>query len=281
MYIGSRKNNGTLFVILLVAGFSLIAVYLNEGENGKIHGLQKGALSILADTQQIIYTAIDPVRNLWSTVSNLTKLTKENAELKREVSRLKKERLAKEQTREENARLRELLDFRKVIAYESIPANVIGVGMRHATIILDKGKQDDLSENMPVLLNSGLVGKLLKVVDGASLTQLLTDPKSAVGAKIKENGTVGIVEGEIGGKLMLKFIDSDAEIKLEQTVVTSGLGGIFPKDIPIGKIVNIGKDRATLEVVAEVKPFVNYSKLDQVFIITNPPEKISETFTGI
>lgn len=278
MYVGSKKRSITPFILLVFASLAILAMYLNEGESGKIHGLQDSAIGVFAKGQSVARSITKPFTNAWATISNFNNLIAENGKLKQEIAILKKERLEKGQAKEENLRLRKLLKFTKKIAYESMPASVIGVGLPQATIVLDKGFNDGLSQNMPVVVDSGLVGKVLKVSSDAVLVQLITDPKSAVGAKIKETGDLGIIEGDVGGKLLFKFLQSGSKVKEGDRIITSGMGGIFPKDIVAGIVTSVRSDKSSRQMIVEVRPSVDFSEIEQVFVITNPPKPLAEQF---
>lgn len=278
MYIGSKKRSITPFIILVFASLAILAIYLNEGETGRIHGVQSATIGVFSKAQAIARSATKPFTNAWATVANFNNLISENSKLKQEVARLNKERMEKEQAKEENLRLRKLLKFTKKIAYESMPASIIGIGLPQATLVLDKGSRDGISQNMPVVVDSGLVGKVLRVSPDAVLVQMITDSKSAVGAKIRETGDMGIIEGEAGGKLLFKFLPTESKVKKGDHVVTSGMGGIFPKDIAAGIVTNVRSDTSSRQVIVEVRPAVDFSQIEQVFVITNPPKPISEQF---
>lgn len=281
MQLDSNNRNIIPFVLFVFASFMILAVYLNENESGRIHKLQDGVIGAASVFQSGFRTVARPVINVWATASNFTNLISENKQLKIEVEQLKKEQLQKEQIREENQRLRNLLEFRKKIAYESMPAVIIGANTPFVSLVIDKGSQDGVGQNMPVVVNDGLVGKIYKIAGNASIVQLITDPKSAVGAKISETGDLGIVEGGISGKLYFRFNQNSDKVKNGYNVITSGMGGIFPKDIAIGKVTDVGLDRSSQQFTIEVKPSVDLAYLEQVFIITNPPEPLEKQFNDL
>lgn len=279
MYIGSKKRSVTPLILLTFLSLAILAVYLNEGESGKVHKLQDATIGVLAKGQTVASAATKPFVNAWATITNFNRLIYENGQLKQEIVKLKKERLEKEHAREENFRLRKLLKFTKKIAYESMPSTIIGVGLPQATLVLDRGQKDGVNVNMPVVVDDGIVGKVLRVSADAALVQLITDPKSSVGAKIKQTGDLGIIEGEIGGKLFFKFLPSDSKVKKGDDIITSGMGGIFPKDIQAGKVIDVRSDKSSRQVIVEINPSVDFSQIEQVFVIINPPKPVSEQFS--
>lgn len=278
MQLDENKRSIVPFILLVLASLMILAIYLNEDDSGKIHGLQNRVINVTAKFQSGFKIVTKPISNTWSTISNFSNLLAENKKLRAEVEDLKKEQLRKEQIKEENEKLRSLLNFRKKIAYESLLAIVIGAGTPYVTFIVDKGLEDGIKQNMPVVVNEGLVGKIHNVAKNASIVQLITDPKSAVGAKILETGELGIIEGEIGGKLFFKYSQNGSKVKNGYTIITSGMGGIFPKDIVIGKVTDIEFDRSSQQFSIAIKPAANFAYVEQVFVITNPPESLEKQF---
>lgn len=277
----SNKKSIIPFALFVLASLMILAIYLNEDESGRIHGFQDGFINVNARFQSGFKVITKPASNTWTTISNFSNLLSENKKLRAEVEELKKEQLRKEQFKEENEKLRSLLEFRKKMAYESMMAIVIGAGTPYATLIVDKGLEDGIKQNMPVVVNEGLVGKIYKAAKNASIVQLITDPKSAVGAKISETGELGIVEGEIGGKLFFKYSQDGGKIKKDYSVITSGMGGIFPKDIVIGKVTGVEFNRSSQQYTVGVKPAANIAHIEQLFVITNPPESLEKQFSDL
>ncbi len=118
----------------------------------------------------------------------------------------------------------------------------------------------------------GLVGRVVEVRPGASIVQVLTDPASTVGAHVVRTRTPGIVEGEPSGALRFKYMARDgAQIEVGDVLVTSGQGGLFPRGIPVGRVRSIDDRGAALFHYAVLEPAVNFSRVDDVLLITGEP----------
>lgn len=277
----SQFKSRLIFVILIIACLVLLALYLNQENNNPISFLQRTALSVFSPAQKAVNSLITPVRNSWKAISHLSTLEENNLKLQKQVNSMKKGEIEIEEVKKENERLRSLLAFKKKIKYESLPASIIGISNSpQSIIVIDKGRDNSINKLMPVLAEEGLVGKVTLSINHASQVQLLTDPKSSVGARVNRTGAVGIVEGDIGGRIFLKYLPKNSRVKVNDIITTSGLGGIFPKDVLIGKVVSVKTDPGSEEPLVEIKTAVNFSRLDQVFVITNPPIELPKNLLG-
>lgn len=273
-----QQNIRLIFILLIIFSLVILASYLNEKENGPVSFIQQSFVKIIVPFQRTANSAVKPLKNFFSSIGDLTTLRDENIKLKKELENLKNQKFDYEQTKEENEQLRKILKFKKKITFESLPAAVIGKSNNiYSSMIIDKGKNDGVFKNMPVLSSEGLAGKVVASFSDASIVQLITNVRSSVGAKVKGSNNFGIVEGSLDGELFLRFLARKSKIRIGDEIVTSGLGGIFPKDIQIGKVLEIKQDEGSLEPLIKVAPRVLPAKLEQVFVITNPPSEITET----
>jgi rod shape-determining protein MreC len=194
--------------------------------------------------------------------------------LEQEVERLESEKIQFNEYLLENQRLTALLDYKQVMInnYNFQIASVIGrdPGNWFGTLTLNRGSGEGVMENMAVLTPDGLVGRVITVSFSTSEVLLITDPRSGVGSLIQDNRTTGIVEGVAGSSGMARMIHipNNAMVEIGQAVVTSGQGSIFPKGIPVGVINNIHNDPSGLFLIADILPYANLNKLEEVLIVT-------------
>lgn len=174
----------------------------------------------------------------------------------------------------ENFRLREMLDFKERVSYELLPAEVIArdPSQWFETIIINKGYDNGVQNDMAIVTSEGLVGNVAKVSRNSSQVLLLTDSRRAVSALVqrtREPGTVGIVEGypEEKGSLRMINIPPEASLQTGDTVISAGLGGVFPKGLVIGHIVETGSDQYGLLQQAILRPAVDFNRLEEVFVV--------------
>lgn len=196
--------------------------------------------------------------------------------LRHENEQLKTGQLQAAATARENDQLRALFDWKKQVPWQLELAQVV---MRDPanwwrTVQIDRGTRDGLRENLPVLTSDGLVGRISSVRLASAQVVLIGDPNCRVSALV-ENAThdIGVLNasGPLDPSLVeLSYLTSGANLQAGQNVVTSGLGGIFPKGIPIGKVVDAQSIEFGLATEARVKLNANPGALEQVWVLMNP-----------
>ena len=196
--------------------------------------------------------------------------------LRHENEQLKTGQLQAAATARENDQLRALFDWKKQAPWQLELAQVV---MRDPanwwrTVQIDRGTRDGLRENLPVLTSDGLVGRISSVRLASAQVVLIGDPNCRVSALV-ENAThdIGVLNasGPLDPSLVeLSYLTSGANLQAGQNVVTSGLGGIFPKGIPIGKVVDAQSIEFGLATEARVKLNANPGALEQVWVLMNP-----------
>ena len=202
-------------------------------------------------------------------------LEKENAELK-ERSVDYDEILA------ENKRYRELLDFKAAHRQFNVRAGSVisrDYGTWSNTMVIDIGSEDGIEENMAVVTPAGVVGFISDVYPHSSRVQLLTDPRTSIGAIVQrpESRVSSVVRGNGNVPTEPQFVNiaKDADILEGDTLVTSGFGSIYPKGLYIGTIVSIHQDDNDFVKYAVIRPGVDFSKLEEVFVITHSTDNSS------
>jgi rod shape-determining protein MreC len=199
----------------------------------------------------------------------------ENKQLKTRVDKLVSLEAQVQQLSKDNKELRDVLGEEKNLSdFKPLPASVIGRNPDrwHEMIIIDKGKKDGIKQNMAVMTAKGLIGKVKSVNQFSSTVQLLSalDPKNRISAFVQgEANAYGLVEGYDKEKklLLVKRIPYDAKVKKGQTVITSGLGGVFPQGLLIGKVIDVKPDQYGLNQTAYVKPGADFYDIQKVLVI--------------
>lgn len=170
---------------------------------------------------------------------------------------------------DENARLRNFLNFQKIIPYTSIAAQVIGRDPSNwsNSIIIDKGSSNGINKSMAVMSARGLVGRIVESGKSSSKVLLITDPNLKVGITISRNRQGGVMVGRPGGRCKIIYISLDSDAKPGDKVITAGFGNVFPKGILIGEIEKVGREEGRLYKYAIVRPSQDLSKLEEVLCI--------------
>jgi rod shape-determining protein MreC len=208
---------------------------------------------------------------IWSTYVAWKDVRSQNRILREENQRLKVEALAVSETETENRRLRRLLELKARLPMATVTGEVIarewGGWVRSLTI--NKGEADHVQKLTAVISPDGLVGRVVDVRPGAAIVQILTDPASTVGAHALRSRAPGVVEGDPRGTLRFKYMARDgAGLEIGDLVVSSGLGGLFPRGLPIGHVRSIDDRGSALFHYAVLDPVVDLSRLYEVLLVT-------------
>jgi rod shape-determining protein MreC len=243
---------------------------------GYLQGAEDFILRVVTPLHRWFSARTSSVGHAVQSLRDVRGLAEENERLRRENDALIIENVQLKEAEGENVRLRQLLDFaRSEPSYEfrgaEVVARVIGEdpSLYLDYIIIDQGERQGISLGMPVATERGLVGRVTTVHDTTSEVLLITDVNSAVTALTQSSRATGIVRGVAGGGLVLNQVAQDAELNEGDIVLTSGLGGIFPKGLVIGQITGVHQRDFEMFQAAEVRPTVNFRDLEQVLVIAS------------
>jgi rod shape-determining protein MreC len=227
------------------------------------------------------YTAITLVLN---SPQDVNELRVRNLELENEVARLRSQIVSLEQQLSESRGLEELLGYaRSQPGYQYTASAVIGRDPSPFLhyIIIDHGSDDGLRKGMPVITQSGLVGRIDAVTAGASRVQLINDPSAVVNIKLQKQKIDAQIQGSVTGEIGLDMVPQDTLLEAGDVILTSGLGGNYPADILIGQVISIRKLENDLFQTATVQPVVDFSQLQAVLVIRNfKPVDLTPLITG-
>ena len=202
-------------------------------------------------------------------------LAQQNEELHHDNDVLRQQVRAFSETGRENLRLLQLLNLKEHTAYRNVMARVIGRDASNwwKSIQIDRGINDGIRNDMPVLNADGLVGKTISVTRGEARVLLLVDPNCKVSALLqdsREPGVVSGVESSFRPRCVMTYVNRDAKIKPGETVIASGLGGIFPKGIPIGTVTRTQLNKQTgMYQDVDIAPAADFQRLEEVIVILN------------
>ena len=261
------KSRGLL---LLSAVVVVCLLLLTLQTRGGATGAADAVALVIAPVQIGLAKLSRGALGLWTTYLDWKNVRAENVRLREEMQRLRVEALRVTETVEENARLRRLLALQQRLPLQTLSSEIIarewGGWVRSLTV--NRGRGDRVTRLAAVIAPDGLIGRVVDVRPGTSVVQVLTDPASTVGAHVVRTRTPGIVEGEPRGTLRFKYMARDgAAIQVGDTVVTSGLGGLFPRGIPIGRVRAIDDRGSALFHYAMLTPAVDFARIDEVLLL--------------
>ncbi len=262
-----KRYRYLLLAIALLLSTLLLYSY-NLRKKGASSFFERAVLTLAAPLQAGFDTAFDSVTGIWGNYLWLVDTRQRNLQLEAENSRLRGDLQRVEEVRLQNERLRELLAFVDEVDRPALPAQVIGEDASNwaRTIVIDKGTRAGLRDGLPVVAAEGVVGRIIKTAPNSARVLLITDASSAVAALIQRTRTRGVARGR-GAELSLNYALRSADIKVDDLLVTSGMGGVFPKGLTLGRIVEVGRDDFGLFQRVEVKPAADFSHLEEVMVL--------------
>jgi rod shape-determining protein MreC len=261
------RRYGILLAVLLVS-FLLLTVQTRGGGTGRAGELMA---IVLTPVQSLLVRVHRGALGFWANYVDWKVVRREVVSLRGENEQLRVQALQAGETREENTRLRRMLVLRDRLPLATVAGEVIGreAGGWVRSLTVNRGRSDGIAQQTPVIMPDGLVGRVVQVHRGAAVIQLLNDPASTVGAVVQRTRTAGLVEGDAGGAVRFKFMARDgASVAPGDLVVTSGLGTLFPKGLPVGRVVKIEDKGSALFHFAVLAPAVDFSRVEEVLLVT-------------
>lgn len=265
-----QRRARTLLVVLLFTALVLITIDFRGGDDGPADRLRNGVTVIMRPIQEGVATLVRPFGDLGGGVRDVLATRAENQRLRDELADLEVRRSSSVDLQRENQQLRQLLDMRDRTALDTVAARTVALAPSSFewTITIDVGTADGIERDMPVVDGDGLVGRVIQVTPDASRVLLAIDPNFSAASRTARVGEIGSIDGRGGDPMVMRPLDPDADIEVDDELVTSSYqGGVFPAGIPIGtvsEVVDTGS-RLTREVL--VSPFVDFTRLDHVLVV--------------
>lgn len=271
--ISFLRRNSVLIVtgvLLLVSGSLLLA---NARGPRRVDPLGSTLLETLAPLDRGLGAMRNAVSRVWSNYVDLVGAREEAAWLRKRLREVDQRRESTTDLERENARLQALLDLRDRMPGQGVAARVTSAetkGLFHSAT-LGKGTRDGIAPGQAVISADGVVGQVFQASPSAARVLLLGDPSSGIDAIDVRTRARGIVEGSPDEGCRLKYVKRGDEIHVGDELVTSGLDGTFPKGVPLGTITAIVPGERGLFRSAEVKPAVDFSKVEEVLVVATAP----------
>ena len=262
-----RKNRPLVFagVLLLTA---LLWYSVNLRQKDETNFLESVVLRATGPVQATLDRAIVGAADIWGHYLYLVDTSEDNQELIKENRTLRAVLAQSDEVRLENERLRLLLEFKEAQAFETLPARVIAedASSWFRTVMIDKGSEQGVTEGMPVVVAEGVVGRVVRSSPRFSRVLLITDASSAVASLLQGNRARGVCRGK-GEQLVFDFVLRQEGVGIGDRVVTSGMGGVFPKGLMVGSVKGVNRQEFGLFQEIEVTPSVDFSHLEEVLIL--------------
>lgn len=260
-------------MVLIVGVIVLIAVNVIvlsiTSRRSAAFGIERIAIAIVAPFQEIVTRTIIFTRNIWQSYFYLVNVSEENQLLKKRLNQALEENNQGRELELANTRLRNLLNFQKTITGRFVAAQIVGKdpSVWFKTVIIDKGKTDGVDEGFPVVMSQGIVGQVIEVSDHYAKVMLIIDRNSAVDALVQRSRARGVIKGESTDKCRLDYVLRKYDVRSGDTVISSGLDGVYPKGLLIGQVSDILKNDSDIFQEIAVTPFIDFEKLEEVLVV--------------
>ena len=241
--LGHNSNGGGArqLAACVVVSLVLITVSSRMGQGGPLEAVRGAFMTVTTPVRYLGATVSTPFQGLGNIFANLT---------------------ADQAT---------LSDIKDTYNLQSAAARIISgsADSWSSTVTIDKGTADGLSVGMPVSASNGVIGQIVQCGATSSTVRLLTDESSSISAMVQSNRAQGMVVGSASGQVSLTLIRSSQAVNVGDVVVTSGLGGVFPKGLPIGKVTSVQNNPGSLYLDVVVEPFAHTESFEEVLVITS------------
>jgi len=264
--IPSRHKSLVLLAGVILLQVLLLAVQIKRDSQGRL--IRVWTVGAMSPFQRAGAHGVGSIRGIWNHYFALQNTTRDNEQLRRENDALKLQITQLQSKAAEADRLAGLLNFRKLhMEVPMVGARVIGAsaGTATQTIDIDRGERDGIKRNMGVITPDGVVGKVIESYANTAQVLLLTDKDSGVGALLAESRVQSPVGGTGEPLLFMKYVPNDDSVNNGEHVVTSGMDRIFPRDLPVGTIVDIKPGNPFKQI--RVRPAANLERLEEVIVL--------------
>ncbi len=252
-------------------------------EGGSDHSWFSGVLiEIATPIQKLIRLPVDLLGRTWTDYVALVDLRRDNEALRSRVAALEEENLQFREALVASGNLERIVQMRENFEVPLLPSEVVGqdVFPWFRSILLDRGRSHEVLSGMPVVSNHGVVGLVTATSPHASRAMMLLDRQSAVDAIVQRSRARGIVRGKGTGELEFVFMVRGDDVQPDDVVITSGVGGVYPKGLRIGTIVAVQTDEARLLHTGTVRPSVDFGRIEQVFIMLERGPTMDLLYSG-
>ena len=266
---GGQFNSTMLLVLLLVISLVLVVVYAREGEEGPLHTIQDSTSalssplsSIGAASSSLAASATASLEDLTADGQTMNQLQESNATLSQMVVEL-------EEYRQEANRLESLIGLHDAYGFTSVAARVTGYSSDsyNRIITIDVGSASGVTEGLPVMGTTGVVGQVISVSTYSSQVRLLNDAQSGVAVMLQSSRSEAILSGSVEGVLYLEGVDEGVEVTEGEAVITSGLGGGYFRGLVIGTVSKVEQRQGDATRTIVITPNASFDNISEVLVV--------------
>lgn len=255
--------------LIILVTLSIFVLSLSSRQPYPAYGPGRVAIALVAPFQKAIVACTRFFGDIWEHYFFLVTVVDDNRALREELQRT---RALNQQLKEaflSNERLKKLFNLQQKFQEPLIAAQVVGKDPSpwFQSVLLDKGKADGVDKGRPVINPQGVAGIVVEATAHYAKVMLITDPNSAVDAVIQDSRARGIIKGGASGYCVLNFVQRKHDVAVDDVVVSSGMDGVFPKGLPIGRVASVVKQEAGIFQDVSVIPYVDFERLEEVLVV--------------
>ena len=277
-----RYRNLVVLLVVLMAQIVGLAVQVRRTEGGRsmldhrdssgVRLIRYWAVALVSPPERLIHATGDGIYNLWFGYFDLRHVRQQNQQLQQTIDRLRLEQAELMEDAQQGKRLQQLLGFQEHYVYSTVAAQVYGSSGSDLSKVffIDKGEDDGLKRDMPVISPDGIVGKVREVYPHSAQVLAINDQNSGAGVILETTRIRGVLKGNAAGQLEIVGLMADERIKPGEKVLTAGGDMIFPRGLPVGTVQKVIPDPdrdSFIDVI--LKPAAHLNRLDEVLVITS------------
>lgn len=261
---------------LIFAALVIVTTFFMIGDQRAARGERADApwplsalLEAAAPVQRAVRWPFERARGAWSRYVAVVDVGRDNAALRTRLVVLEEENLQLREALVDGENLERVAAMRKEFEAELMPARVIGqdVSPYFRSLLLDRGRGDRVLSGMAVISDRGLVGLVTATTQSAARAMLLVDRRAAVDAIVLRSRALGIVRGAGTDSLEFSFLMRGADVRAGDALITSGIGGVYPKGLLIGTVKSVNAQSGALVHTAQLAPAVDFGQLENAFVM--------------
>jgi len=265
-----RRRPGRILLVLLAASLLLGWWQGRANRMGRRTMAEQALASVLLPAQQ---AAEETVAGLIAAVTYLPRsrhFQDENVRLRDKVARLQAENTRLREARLENHRLRNLVRLEHALPGPAVAAGVVSGGLAgwSPLLTIGAGELQGVRRGMPVVTNAGVVGQVYSVSGKSSVVVPIWDRTSGIACLVQRSRQQAVARGDGRGGLLLRYLPTDADLRPGDLVISSGLGGVYPKGLMVGRVTAVGRKSGGVTRSAQVRPAVDWRRLEEVLVLT-------------
>jgi len=261
-----------IMVVILIA---VVMLFISARTASDTGNLRKIVLDVAGPMERIIRAPLDMVAEVWNRYLFLVGLGEENQRLKKENDRLKNQLLQYQEGYLEGQRLQKLLALKEHSEYPALPVRIIGIDQKSLikTILINKGSAHGVRNNLPVINDQGVLGRIVETSWHVSRVLLISDGNSNIDALVQGTRVQGILQGSGAKRCTLKYVAKTEEVKAGDQLISSGMTEIFPKGLLLGTVARADRKDPGLFQKIDVTPAVDFTRLEEALVLLVPERK--------